>query len=231
MLLLRTSLAATKNNTITSAKIGAHTVVLTKDTGITTATFTADNASLTMASAGTQTLNLAGDNGAGVPTDVSASTFKSGATTLNVVSAGTDAAADNAVSLTGTALTTVTVTGAEDVDITANASKVLASAKASLDQLQEEVSFSASASEAALTYKTADGTQTSALTTGKEIADTITLGSKSDTVTNTGDGADSITAGAGNDVITATGKGADHIDLGEETLRVLVTPVPVMTPS
>ena len=116
------------NNTIAKAVIPGHTVSMTKDTAITDVVFTADNASLTQETAGTQTLTLAGDNGSGVATDVSASTFKSGATTLNIVSAGTDASADNAVTLTGTALTSITVTGAEDIDVTADSAKSIATA-------------------------------------------------------------------------------------------------------
>jgi len=200
------------NNSITKAIIGGHTVSMTKDSAISDVVFTADNASLTMETAGTQTLTLAGDNGSGVATDVSASTFKSAATALNLVSAGTDAAADNAVTLTGTALTSLTVTGAEDVDVTANAAKSLATADFS-GMTAEEISFSASASTVAMTFKGGNA-QVSALTTGAG-ADTITLAGQDDTVTNSGKGNDTITAGAGNDTITAAGDGADHIDLGD----------------
>ena len=200
------------NNTITKAVIAGHTVSLSKDTGITDVVFTADSSSLTMASAGTQTITLAGDNGSGVATDVQSGVFKSGATALNIVSAGTDATADNGLSLTGTALTSITVTGAEDIDLTANAAKSLATADFS-GMTAEEINFSASASTVAMTFKGGDA-QVSGLTTGAG-ADTITLAAKDDTVTNSGKGNDTITAGAGNDTISDSGAGDDHIDLGD----------------
>ena len=196
---------------ITAASIGGHTVVLTKDAAIADITFTADNASLTAASAVAQTVTLAGGTAA-VPTDVSASTFKSGAAAVTVVSAGTDAANNNAISLTGTSLTSVTVTGTEKIDVTANSSKVLAAADFS-GNTADEISFSASASTAALTFTPGVGKVT-ALTTGTG-ADTITLTALADVVTSSGSGNDTITAGAGNDTITDSGAGNDTITLGD----------------
>jgi Ca2+-binding RTX toxin-like protein len=205
-----TGLATT--NTITAASVGAHTVTLTKDSAIADVTFTGDG-TLKMATAGTQTVTLAGDSaGTAIPNDVQA-TLTSGATAINLVSAGSDAAADNALTVANAALTSITVTGAEDVDVSVTKSKVVASVDFS-GSTAEEVQFAGlTTNTAAITYKTAVGTQTSALTTGKG-ADSITLGDKDDTVSNSGEGNDTITAGAGNDTITQTGKGADTINLG-----------------
>jgi len=196
---------------ITSASIGGHTVSLTADTAITDITFTADSASLDIASAGAQTVTLSGGTAAS-PTDVSTSSFTSGASAVSVVSAGSDALANNQITLAGKSVASVTVTGSEKIDVAANTSKAVATADFS-GSTAEEYSFSASASEVALTFTPGAGKVT-ALTTGKG-ADSITLTDAADTVTSTGDGADTITAGAGNDTISATGKGADTITLGD----------------
>jgi len=196
---------------ISSASIGAHTVSLVNDTAITDVTFTADNANLSIASAGAQTVTLSGGTAAS-PTDVSASTFTSGASAVTVVSAGSDASANNQITLSGKSVATVTVTGSEKIDVAANTSTAVATADFS-GVTAEEYSFSASASTAAITFTPGSGKVT-ALTTGKG-ADTITLTADADVVTSTGDGADTITAGAGNDTISATGAGADTITLGD----------------
>ncbi|MDP6654334.1 MAG: calcium-binding protein, partial [Gammaproteobacteria bacterium] len=195
---------------ITAASIGGHTVTLTKDTGIKDITFTADNAALTIASTDAQTVTLSGGTAA-APTDVSASTFTSGAAAVTVVSAGVDTAANNAITLKGTAITGVTVTGTQKIDVTANVSKLIAAADFS--GTSEAISFTGlSTATAALTFTPGTGAVT-ALTTGTG-ADTITLTALADTVTNSGSGNDTITAGAGNDTITASGAGADTITLG-----------------
>lgn len=196
---------------ITAASIGGHTVTLTNDTAITDITYTADSSDLTIASTAAQTVTLSGGTAAS-PTDVSSSNFDSGASAVTVVSAGSDTSANNAISLDGKSVATITVTGSEKIDVTANTSKAVATADFS-GNTSEAISFSASASEVALTFTPGSG-QVTGLTTGKG-ADSITLTDLADTVTNSGDGDDTITAGAGNDTITASGKGADTITLGD----------------
>lgn len=190
---------------------GSDSVTLTKDSGISTVTFKG-GATVSMESAGTQTVNLSGGTAAN-PTFVNAS-LTTKATALNVASGGADGVSDrNTLGLTATALTSLTVTGAERISVTAGStSKSITTADFS-GNTSGEVAFSASASTGGVKF-TAGSNKVTSLTTG-EGADTLSLSGEDDTVTNAGAGNDTITAGAGNDTITNAGAGNDTIDLGD----------------
>ena len=190
---------------------GTNAVTLTKDTAIAAVTFTG-SATVSMESAGKQTVSLSGGTAAS-PTTVAAS-LTTKATAIDLASAGSDGVSDrNTLSLTGTALTTLTVTGSERVSVTATGTtKSIATADFS-GNTSGEVAFSATALTSGVKF-TAGNNKVTSLSTG-EGADTITLSALDDTVTSAGDGNDTITAGAGNDTITDAGAGNDVIDLGE----------------
>jgi Ca2+-binding RTX toxin-like protein len=197
-------------STITSVSVGANTVTLTKDTAIANATFTGAG-TLSIASAGAQTLTLGGLSGT-TPTVVTGANFTTFATTLAIVSNGDDgASSENTVTVADTALTGITVTGAERVTVT-NTSTTLTSADFS-GNTSSAVGFSNSAATGAIKFTPGSG-KVASLTTGAG-ADSITLTAGADVVTASGAGADTITAGAGNDTITSSGSGADVIDLGD----------------
>jgi Ca2+-binding RTX toxin-like protein len=190
---------------------GTDTVTLTKDTAIAAVTFKG-SATVSMESAGKQTVSLSGGTAAS-PTTVAAN-LTTKATAIDLASAGSDGVSDrNTLTLTGTALTTLTVTGSERVTVTAGSTTKSITTADFSGNTSGEVAFSAASSTGGVKF-TAGNNKVTSLSTG-EGADAITLSALDDTVTSAGDGNDTITAGAGNDTITAAGAGNDVIDLGE----------------
>jgi Ca2+-binding RTX toxin-like protein len=189
----------------------ADTVTLTKDSSIAAVTFKG-NGTVSMESAGKQTVSLSGGTAAN-PTTVAAN-LTTKATAIDLASAGADGVdGRNTLALTGTALTTLTVTGSERVSVTAGSTTKSITTADFSGNTSGEVAFSAASSTGGVKF-TAGNNKVTSLSTG-EGADTITLSAENDTVTSAGDGNDTITAGAGNDTITNAGAGNDVIDLGE----------------
>lgn len=159
---------------------------------------------------GTNTVSLK-LNGAAANNEYGKATI-AGVEVFNIESTSSDAATttDNTIDLTISSATTVTITGAELLDLTGaviNATTVDASAATG------GVKFTGSSANQTIT-----GTATTDTLDGGAGADTISGGSGVD-VLNGGSGADNITGGDGADVITG-GSGNDTISLTETTAAV-----------
>jgi len=211
-------LRAFPNNTFTSlSAAGSATFTGLPSTAATLSTIATGSLSIDRAtdgSADSATINL---------TPVTPGTFASvnvsDEETVSLTSSGVAAGSNTITTLTGTDLTSLTITGNRDLTVTnAVTGTGLATLDASgLTGQGVALSISAANSLASMTVTAGAGSEASlgdtmnTITTGSG-ADTVTGGDYKDVIT-TGSGADSVTAGAGDDTVTTT-FGNDYVDGG-----------------
>jgi len=219
-------LALSGANTITTISNPGQTGYFTKDTTVSTLSFTG-NGTTSIESAGAQTISLASTSGVVTATAITK------ATALTISSGGDDGAGanTNTLTITDAAATSLTITGSENVSVTAGSTSVAITKIDATAFSGTSVTVSAASATGAITVTppgagkmsvtTGAGADLITLTAGNDTvssgagADSIVAGAGNDTATDLGTGNDTFVGGAGNDTVTAAGTGDDYLDMGD----------------